>query len=451
MPGDDPEPQNVLVIYTDDQPQEWVGSYGGDVLTPNIDRLAEEGVRFDRYYASSPVCSPSRYSALTGRYASRSGRFQRDCPPGSHPNIGWSPGVRGEPHNLAATLSANGYTTGIVGKWHQGIDAETADIDPEADGRDPEVAETIEANYRTYVEEIEDCGFDDARSIFTRNVFGFGLPESMEYHNMEWVTQGALEFIEDNQDDPFFLYMAPTLPHDPWERDQLEADPRITPSGYLEEPPDVQPSREDVVERVESSEKATREPGEAEHAGFMTGENVQVGRTFASWLDDGVGAVLDRLDELGLAEDTLVIFTSDHGNRGKFTCYDGGARQPCIVRWPGVVDPGTTREELVSNVDLAPTLFDILGVDPPEDYHVDGQSFAPLLTGEGGYERDSLFLEITTERAIVTEEGYKYIAVRYPPEIQAEVDEGATYSHDCVEREAGEPARYAADRDFPAY
>ncbi|MFB6217980.1 MAG: sulfatase, partial [Halobacteriaceae archaeon] len=324
-------------------------------------------------------------------------------------------------------------------------------VDPDADGRDPEVAETIASNYRTYVTEIESCGFDDARSIFPRNVFGFELPESMEYHNMEWVTQGALDFIETHRDEPFFLFMAPTLPHDPWERDQLRADPRITPSGYLEEPPDVQPPREDVIERVENSERATREPDEAELAGFMTPEKVQVGRTFVSWLDDGIGAVLDRLDELGLAEDTLVIFTSDHGNRGKLTCYDGGARQPCIARWPGVITPGTTRQELVSNIDLVPTIFDIVGVGPPADYHIDGQSFVPLLTGEGDYERDSLFLEITTERAVVTDDGFKYIAVRYPPDIRAEIDDGAKYSHDCVERGENEPARFAADRDFPAY
>lgn len=445
------DPPNILLIYTDDQPQEWVGCYGGDVLTPNIDRLAAEGRQFTRYYASSPVCSPSRYSALSGRYASRSNRLQRDWPPGGPINIGWQPGIRGEDHTLPATLSNNGYVTGHVGKWHLGMDADVTEIDPEADGRDPDVAASIRENYRTYVSEVEACGFDDVRSLYPRNVFGFELPETMEYHNMDWVTQGALNFLNEHHDERFFLYCAPTLPHDPWEWDQLQADPRITPSGYLDSPPAVQPSRESVIDRVQSSDTATSDPGPAEHAGFMTRENVMVGRAFVSWLDDGIGAILDRLEALGIADDTLVIFTSDHGNRGKFTCYDGGARQPCIARWPGVIEPGTTSDALVSNIDLPPTLFDVASIDPPTDYHFDGRSFSPVLDGSGSYSRESLYLEITTERAVVTDDGLKYIAVRYPPEIQAAVDNGERYSHHCVELGPDEPARYAADEDFPAY
>jgi len=408
-------------------------------------------VRFDRYYASSPVCSPSRYSALTGRYASRSERLQRDCPPGTYPNVDWAAGVAGETDTVASVLSADGYTTGFVGKWHQGVDADIESIPADADGRDPETARTIRRNYERLVDQVERCGFDDARHVYPANVFGWELPEAMERHNMEWVTEGALEFLDANHEDPFCLVMAPTLTHDPWEREQLEADPRITPAGYLDEPPDVQPSRESVLERVAAAPETSREPSDAEHPAFMTESEVQMGRAFATWLDDGVGAVLDRLDSLGIAEETLVIFTSDHGNRGKFTCYDAGARQPCLARWPAVLEPRDPETDLVSNVDIAPTLFDLAGVDPGNDYTVDGRSFAPLLTGSSEYDRESLYLEMTTERAVVTDDNWKYIAVRYPPEIQKRVDAGEQFTHWGVRYDGDVHHTYGADEDFPAY
>ena len=422
---------SVVVIYTDDQDPDWVGAYGGDVLTPNIDSLAEDGVRFDRYYASSPVCSPSRYSALTGRYASRSKRFQEEFPPGGPVNIGWEPGIRGEPCHLASVLSDNGYTTGLVGKFHQGIDEEEFEpVADDADPTDPEVEARLERNYQTVVDIVENHGFDHAASVYEGNVNGMQIPDELTHQNMDWVTQGAVDFIEDNQDDPFFLFMAPTLVHSPRGEDQVRSDPRATPRGYLDEAPDVQPSRESVIER-------TREAGVD-------------GPIDATWLDDGVGAVLDTLDELGLAEDTLVIFTSDHGDiEGKFTCYDRGAREPCLARLPGHTEEHGLCDDLVSNVDLAPTLFDLAGVDPGPEYTVDGQSFLPLLTG-GDYERDSLFLEISSERAVVTDDGYKYIAVRHPPEIQERVDDGEVLDHWGYPPD-DDHASYGAHEYFPAY
>lgn len=429
--GDSP---NVIVIYTDDTDPDWIGCYGGDVLTPNIDSIAEDGVRFDRYYASSPVCSPSRYSALTGRYASRSERFHEICPPGGPVNIDWEPGIHGESDTLPEILSEQGYTTGLVGKWHQGVDDERIEpIDDDADPRDPAVAERLEHNYQVLLDAVEGAGFDEAASLYQNNVDDMELPDELCHQNMDWVTQGALEFVEANHDDPFFLFMAPTLTHVPRGRDQLESDPRGTPRGYLDEAPDVQPPRETVLDRVDEA-------------------GVEGGPPDATWLDDGVGAVLDRLDALGIEEDTLVIFTSDHGDiEGKFTCYDRGARQPCLARWPGELDTRDPEDALVSNVDLAPTIFDLAGVEPSADYHVDGESFSPLLTGEGSYERDSVFLEITTERAVVTADNYKYLAVRYPPDIQAEVDAGQRYNHYCIEFDENVYYTFGASEYYPYY
>jgi arylsulfatase A-like enzyme len=424
---------NVVLIYTDDQDPDWVGAYGGDVLTPNIDSLADDGVRFDRYYASSPVCSPSRYSALTGRYASRSDRFQEEFPPGGPVNVGWEPGIRGESSTLPSVISDSGYTTGLVGKFHQGIDEEEFEpIPDDADPTDPAVEARLEQNYQTVIDIVESHGFDHAASVYEGNVAGMELPDELTHQNMDWVTQGAVDFIENNQSDPFFLFMAPTLMHSPRGEDQIRSDPRATPRGYLDEAPDVQPSRESIRRRTDEAEID--------------------GPVDATWLDDGVGAVLDTLEECGLAEDTLVIFTSDHGDiEGKFSTYDRGARQPCLARWPAVLDAQDPVTDLVSNVDLAPTLFDLVGVDPGADYTVDGQSFAPVLTGEGEYERESVFLEITTERAVVTDDNWKYIAVRYPPEIQERVDDGERFNHWCVRDDENVHHTFGADEYYPAY
>jgi arylsulfatase A-like enzyme len=426
-------PPNIIVIYTDDQDPDWVGCYDSDALTPNIDRIAKEGMRFDRYYASSPVCSPSRYSALTGRYASRSERFQEQFPPGTPVNIGWEPGIRGESPTLPGVLSENGYTTGLVGKYHQGIDAnEMESVPADASPEDPEIKSRLERNYQTVVDIVESNGFDHAASVYEGNVNGMEIPDKITHHNMDWVTQGAIEFISNNHQSPFFLFMAPTVPHSPRGESQLRTDPQATPRGYLDEAPDVQPSRESVIRRARSA-----------------GVDAPVDVT---WLDDGVGAVLDALETHGIAENTLVIFTSDHGDiEGKFTCYDAGARQPCLVRWPDVLEPSDPCRDLISNIDLAPTIFDVTGVDPGPEYTLDGQSFAPLITGSDDYHRDSLFLEITTERAVVTDDGYKYIAVRYPPEIQQQVDDGKRFNHWCVRYDEDVHHTYGADEYYPAY
>jgi arylsulfatase A-like enzyme len=430
MPRDRP---NVVLIYTDDQDQERVGAYGG-LPTPNIDRIAEEGTRFDRFYVSSPVCVPSRYTALTGRYASRSEALGAE-----DRNIDFRSRIYSDTHTLASVLSSAGYATGMAGKWHLGDDEELEDVSPESEIDDPETAARVDRNYDRTVEGIEDTGFDRAASAYVTNPSNVPLPGEMRHHNMDWVTQGAVDFVEDHHDEPFFLYVAPTLTHGPWGLDQLATDPRNTPAGRLEDAPDVQPARESVRERV-------RERGLVRG---RRGHGFEVGAT-TTWLDDGIGVLLDRLDELGLAEDTLVLFASDNGDiRGKGSLYDRGARMPLLARWPAGFGPRGPCDRLVSNADIAPTIMDVTGVDPPADYHTDGRSIRPLLDGDGDYRRESLYLEMRSSRGIVTDR-YKYIAVRHPPEIEAEIEDGARFTHGGRRLEY-DTAGWHADVDFPHY
>jgi arylsulfatase A-like enzyme len=430
---------NVILIYTDDHDLDEIGCFGGKVLTPHMDSLARDGLKFTRFYVASAVCSPSRYNALSGRYASRSISQQAKTPVTAPANLGWEAGVYAERDQrtcLAFALRAAGYATGMVGKWHQGSGAPPPKFAQDADPAAPEVRAKLEAGYAVVQQAVKECGFDYAESIYANNVGDakpgakHWLPKPLQVHNMEWVTDGALKFIEQNKEKLFFLYMAPTLVHSPSPFNSLKSgDPRATPRCYLDKLPQVQPPREDVLRRVRQAGLKLMSAG-------------------STWLDDGVGAVLKKLDDLGLAGNTLVLLAGDNGNPAKFTCYEGGARMPFVARWPGVMPTGRVCNELVSNIDFAPTILDVCGAAPLA--RSDGRSFVKLLRGEPGYRRDSLMLEITTERAVVTAEGFKYIAVRYTPEVLAEMKTGKKFNHWCEPMEKTTHS-YNAEKNYPAY
>ncbi|MCP4413980.1 MAG: sulfatase-like hydrolase/transferase, partial [Gammaproteobacteria bacterium] len=294
----------------------------------------------------------------------------------------------------------NGYATGIVGKWHLGPDWEY--IGGDEDYNDPGVKERVDKGYKIFTDYIKEVsGFDYAESIYGNNMHCIGIPKSMQYHNMEWITKGALDFIDQNKDKPFFLYMATTLPHAPGPVKSLNADPKITAAGFLDKPLDVQPGREDVFRR-------THEAGFEDEAAPTV------------WLDDGVGSLLDRLDELNLAENTIIIFTSDHQSPGKMSCYEAAASAPAMIRWKGKIKPNQTSDELVTNVDIVPTILELCGINPKQPQEYDGQNLGPLLKSQNPVDRKSVYLEVIYTRAVVSDE-WKYIAVRFPKEIQKNI------------------------------
>lgn len=352
---DTKRPPNFVVVLFDDLGWGDLSSYGSELIrTPRIDRAAAEGLRMTDFYSASPVCTPSRAALLTGRYPIRSH---------THNHVFFAESsliatlrrMLGQGNELPVdeilipeALGAAGYATGMIGKWHLGG----------IPGHLP-----------------NDFGFDDYYGVLTSNdmqpldvyrdrevelrdetprVFMGAFRDEDTEIEMKGVdqrtltrryTDEAIRFIEENRKDPFFLYLAHTFPHVPH-----FADP--------------------------------------EHAGESLGG---IYGDVVEDLDRSTGRLLDAIDRLGLAEDTVVLITSDNGAdyngspgtlRGrKGDVYEGGQKVPMIVRWTGHVRPGGVTGEMAMSIDLFPTLLAMAGVGLPDDRSIDGRDLSRLLTG----------------------------------------------------------------------
>lgn len=384
-----------------------------DMIMPHLEKLAEQGAIMNRFYITSPICTPSRYSMLTGRFASRSIGFQQKQPAGKPASIDWSANLNASENTLPKELQKCGYFTGMVGKWHNGNGAGAYNAElRKMKISDPDANEKVKEAQRIECETMcKEQGFDYAASLYMGNVGAMKVPKELRHENLEWVTQGAIDFLDQsakNKDGkPFYLYIALPMPHrqfyDPQARNKnadywYNQDPRATPGGYLNQVPDCVPSRQDVVRRCDEA-------------------GLPRVNTMGTYIDDSLGAVMNKLEELGVADNTLFVFTSDHQSRAKNTVSEA-ARVPCVIRWPGNIAAGTRKTGIGSNVDLVPTFLEIAGWENEEsDVGEDGQSMLPLLTGKTDKGRDSLYLEVMHNRAIVTDR-YKYIACRAPADIE---------------------------------
>ena len=416
---------NVVFIITDDQSWDTLGFMGGKVHTPRLDQLVKEGMLLTDFNVTSTVCSPSRYSFLTGRYASRcrGDRFMKEHPPRDQTQVENIGELEVGELNLASILQGAGYRTGFVGKshvirhdWLEGhYESEEGPLEfypQDSDPRDSEVNAKMQRNHQRWCEEIKKYGFDFADGVYAANLKELRC-DALNVHNLDWTVAKAFGFLDStNEDEPFFLYFSTTLHHGPapWNhRFSLEADPCLTGEGYVAEAFDVLPARGDVIKR-------NRE------AGFDDK------KAFALWLDDGVGAILDKIEVMGISEDTLIIFVPDHGSyrHGKATLHDFGMRVPMVLRWEGTIEAGSSYDGIVANIDLAPTLMDLAGAEKPSDYKVDGVSFVPVIHGSSKPIRNVLFGELGHSRAVKSKD-WKYIAVRYPEEVQRKIDEGKSF------------------------
>ena len=371
-------------------------------LTPNLDRLAAGGVIFDQQYVSTSVCTPSRFSCLTGRYASRASDVSLENKRWDEGQIrvGWNTHIYPEDVALPKLLKRLGYATGMVGKNHVISHKQQHEIPRTADPADPDVARLLRENYAGSVEAIRHAGFDFAAGIYQHNLPGLACA-ALEVHNVDWIAQGAVDFIDGHHDRPFFLYMCFTTPHGPFNGKAWQKDPLATPAGLLEEPLTVLPGRNTLLPRL-------KEAGLDDEAADML------------WMDDALGAVIGRLESHQVDDRTIIFVFNDHGvEAGKGTCYQGGVWTQSLV-WSKSRFPGGRRVKTrVSNIDFAPTILDLCGgVTGRSDPPLDGRSFRPLLEGDDDSPlHDSLYFEIGCSRAVLKDQ-WKYLAVRFPAEIR---------------------------------
>ncbi len=340
---------NIVLIFADDLGWKDVGYQGSDLIeTPNIDRLATQGMVFSAGYAAAGNCAPSRACMLSGTYTPRHQVFavgSTDRGPKHLQRLIAIPSRNGLPESnftLAEALKANGYATGHFGKWHlAGKDGSL----PTKQGFDVSYDSFGEGELEEGSEGNKAGPQSDPKGVFT-------------------LTHKACQFIQDNKDKPFFCYLSHHAIHSPLQG-QVETVAKFKA-------------------KVVGGEHTT-----AKYAA-MTYD-----------LDASIGILLKKLDELQLVDNTLLVFTSDNGAtqqssqeplRGsKGGYYEGGIREPWIVRWPKVVKPGIKCDVPVINVDLYPTFLAAAKAGTPEGKTLDGESLLPLLMGEGSLKREAIF------------------------------------------------------------
>jgi len=432
---------NIIFILTDDQSSIPIAAksvsqsrpfgFNGDanVYTPTIDSLANRGMIFPNAYVASTVSAASRYSILTGRYAGRSQgtEFLRICPTGTLARIENNIELEKTSDNLPRLLQKAGYRTGFVGKSHV-IDhqfLETGKLTTDgfmtytqsADPKTSLVNAAMINNHNLWVNRIKAYGFDYANAVYPANLKELNN-DSLNVHNVEWKNKAALDFIDQAGSEPFFLYYSETLPHGPapWTVANgkyirsLDANPKFTSSGYINGDYSYLPSRSSILQEING----------------MPDKDIKA--AWLRWFDHAVGAVVKKLKDKGLLENTLIIITSDHGeyNHGKTTLYEGGIRVPLMMYWPAGINAGSRYEELVQNIDFTPTLLDLAGALPTTSA-MDGVSLKNVISGtQTSAVHDFLYFELGYARAAMTKD-WKYITVRYDAATQQKIDNGVRF------------------------
>jgi len=396
-------------------------------LTPALDRLAKEGVWLDHLTVVSPVCTPSRYNSQTGQYASRA--VNQEFLDFTKENDGqtviqWNTHiVPGKVKTMGNYFQDMGYKTGFVGKNHviESLEQMGEEIKPDlnADPKDPKVKAGLEYRYNALKEDIKNSGYDFAASLYHDNPNWLGI-RALAYQNNDWIAKGGVDFIDKYKDEPFFLYIATTLPHGPLDPEHSWlSDRRITAKGILDQAPTVLPQDKGELTASEK-EKVAKDPGIEPSIRLIKSLKNRIkdaglegtSRENILWLDDAVTALFNKLEKEGKLDNTIIVFFNDHGQDSKGSLYEGGVNSQAFIWKKGGFKVGKKLEPIVSNVDFLPTLIDLAGGDSKK-FNFDGVSFADALEGKPYKERTSVYHELGYARAIV-KDGFKYYAIRYP-------------------------------------
>ncbi len=404
---------NIVTVVADDIAPFYLSCYGGATPTPALDRLASTGVRFNRAYCAAPLCNPSRWAILTGRFCGNCPGLVETFPKDSPYSVMQNTVVRETDLTIARRLKALGYHTGYIGKWHSNFDFEpwpkiSPDFPIESEEGDRLLREQQEA-FKNAVTRY--AGFDHADCLIMGNLDNQVAQKHprLRAHHPEWFTEGALEYIDKAvaSKKPFLLHLANTVPHGPDVFRTLEEDPKYTYGGRHPEPFRAHPPRATVLERMRAAGLPMENHIGSSNAGMLM-------------IDDQVSALQKRLSELGLLEDTIFIFVADHSIYSKGSTYATGAHVPLIISWPARFKQPLVVNAPVSLTDIVPTLMAMCGADTAGDPLIDGENLYPLMTGSGKRGRDSVYIEMGFARAVVTQE-YQYITWRWPSELLAKV------------------------------
>jgi arylsulfatase A-like enzyme len=333
---------NVIIIYTDDQGSIDLNSYGAkDLVTPHMDHIVNSGIRFTQFYAS-PICSPSRASLLTGKNPQRAGVARN-----SSPNINQENGLPGTEYTMAEMFKDAGYSTAHIGKWHLGS---SPDMIPNAQGFDYSFGHMVGCidNYSHFFywngPNRHDL-FRNGKEVYYDGQF---FPDLM--------VKEASHFIDQNKNQPFFIYFAINMPHYPYQGD----------AKWLEY---------------------------YQNKGLVYPRDLYA--AFLSTLDDRIGLLLEKLKDLGLKDNTIIVFQSDNGHsteerahfgggnagpyRGAKQClFEGGIRVPAAISWPNKLPSGEIRDQLAVNTDWMPTLAELCGISLNSE-KMDGKSLLPII------------------------------------------------------------------------
>jgi len=350
---------NIILIMADDLGYGDLGCYGASHLqTPNIDRLADSGIRFLDYHSNGTVCSPTRAALMTGRYQQRSG-IEGVVTAAGHRHTG----LPADEYTIADYLGSIGYSTGITGKWHLGYDTAFSPVNNGFDYFRGYVSGNVD-----YHSHIDQTGYYD----WWRNKDT--LIE--EGYVTDLITNAAIQFIREKKDSPFFLYVAHEAPHYPYQGRQDKADRTI--GGEFPN----QGSRQDI-------ENAYREMIEA--------------------MDEGVGEIFSVLEKTGMLENTFLFFCSDNGANANGSNYplrgfkgrlwEGGHRVPAIAYWKDHLESGTN-DEIILSMDLFPTIISIAGKKQPDNLDFDGRDFSQSLFSGIALQEHPVFWRFKSQRAI---------------------------------------------------